>query len=86
MELLKFSAPWCGQCRVLTKNINGFNVCNLVEIDVEDDENEQIVGKYGIKGLPTLVLVDGDGNELKRWNGIVNVNDLKSEVEGFNNG
>lgn len=86
MELLKFSAPWCGQCRVLSKNLNGFDVCNVTEIDVENDENEEIVGKYGIKSLPTLVLIDDGGSEVKRWNGIVNVNDLKNEIGEIKNG
>ena len=86
MKLLKFSAPWCGQCRVLEKNLKGFDTCELVEYDVEDDENESVVGQYSIKSLPTLVLTDGQGGELKRWNGIVSVNELKTEIEKLVNG
>lgn len=85
MKLLKFSAPWCGQCKVLSKNMKGFDACEVVECDVEDDANESIVGEYSIKSLPTLVLVNDDGSEIKRWNGIVNVNDLKIEIEGLKN-
>ena len=84
MKILKFTAPWCGQCRVLSKNLKGFDVCEVIEYNVEDDNNQEIVENYSIMSLPTMVLIDENGVEVKRWNGIVNVNDLKSEIESLN--
>lgn len=83
MKLLKFTAPWCGQCRVLTKQMSSFNTCDVVAYDVEDEENESLIERYSIKNLPLLVLVDDNDNEIKRWPGIVNVNTLKSEIESL---
>ena len=85
MKILKFAAPWCGQCKVLSKNLNGFDACEIVEYDVEDDNNEEIVSKYSIMSLPTMVLLNDDDVEVKRWNGIVNVNDLEKEIKSLNN-
>ena len=34
------------------------------KIDV--DENQQMSAQYGIRNIPCLVLVDGQGNEIKR--------------------
>lgn len=85
MKILKFAAPWCGQCKVLSKNLKGFDACEIVEYDVEDDNNEEIVSKYSIMSLPTMVLLNDDDVEVKRWNGIVNVNDLEKEIKSLNN-
>ena len=85
MKILKFAAPWCGQCKVLSKNLNGFDACEIVEYDVEDDNNEEIVSKYSIMSLPTMALLNDDDVEVKRWNGIVNVNDLEKEIKSLNN-
>lgn len=40
---------------------------NLVEIDV--DEDPVAAAKYGVRGVPTMIVVDQDGNELRRVTG-----------------
>jgi thioredoxin 1 len=57
MKLLKFSASWCGPCKMLTKVMESVEFpYEVVTIDIED--NEELILKYGIKGVPTLVLLD----------------------------
>jgi thioredoxin 1 len=57
MKLLKFSASWCGPCKMLTKVMESVDFpYEVVTIDIED--NEELILKYGIKGVPTLVLLD----------------------------
>ena len=81
MKLLKFSAPWCGPCKVLGKKLENFDVCELVEYNIEDECSEELVEKYKIKSVPTLVLVNDDGNVLKTWCGLVNVDKLSEEIK-----
>jgi len=44
------------------------------EIDIEVDEAVAI--RYGIRGVPTMVLLDDDGNEIKRKVGAMNEQQL----------
>ena len=80
MKIFKFTAPWCGQCKVLSKKLEKFDACEIVSFDVEEEENEPLIEKYNIKNLPLLVLVNDKDEEVKRWCGIVDANEIKKEI------
>lgn len=72
--LLVFSAPWCPACIRLKsetlstpeikKMLSGYEV-SYINIDLV--QNEQISDEYGVKAIPTMILVDDAGSEIKRW-------------------
>jgi len=67
----KFSATWCGPCRMLAPVINEIkgkypNV-KFEEIDV-DEYNEDIT-KYGVTSVPT-VIIEKNGELLERFTGL----------------
>jgi thioredoxin 1 len=61
MKILKFSASWCQPCAALTKTLQDVNLAGfeLQEVDVE--ENQELAAKYGIRNVPTMVMVDDSG-------------------------
>ncbi len=72
--LADFSAIWCPACRRLHAEVftdaavkaaitGGYQ---LSRIDYESPEAPAFMERYGVSGFPTLLLLDGEGNLLRR--------------------
>jgi thioredoxin-like negative regulator of GroEL len=69
MNVLKFGAEWCSQCRAMDKELKEHPL--IIEpkiIDVDDDDSEEFVEKYSVRNIPTIIILEGD-TEIKRWIG-----------------
>ena len=62
-RLLYFSAPWCGPCRQLGPTMDQV-ARNYPVIKINVDEDSFQVQQFKIKNIPTVLLVDDDGNVL----------------------
>jgi thioredoxin 1 len=79
-KILYFTAAWCGPCRMISPIMNEL----MLTIDVEKvdvDSKDDKVMKYKIKAVPTFILVDENGVELKRMVG----GQSKTSIENFYN-
>ena len=72
MRVLKFSASWCQPCKALAEQMKDISTEN---IDI--DENTELAVKYGIRGVPTLVVLDDSDKEIKRMSGVRTNAELK---------
>ena len=80
-KILYFSAAWCGPCKMLGPIMESVSdQVNYQKIDV--DNNQELSIKYGVRNIPTLVLVDSSGNELNRSTGVMQ----KQQIIDFYNG
>ena len=73
MKMLKFQAEWCGPCKMMSMVIKGAEdkiKVPVVEIDIEKEEATAI--RFGIRSVPTMILLDENDNELKRKVGAMN--------------
>jgi len=71
--LVDFSAVWCGPCKALepaVKEIAGEYAGKLKVVKVDIDESPGIATRFGIRGVPTVVVMKG-GREVKRQVGLV---------------
>ena len=79
MKVLKFSASWCGPCKMLARVLE--DVTSPVPIEnVDIDENQDMAIRYSIRGVPTCVLVDDTGKEIKRVSGVLTENQFTQFV------
>lgn len=72
--LYVFSAPWCPACiRMQTEVFNKPEVIkelskiNIKKINIDLPENLEIVDRFKVKAIPTLVLVNKKDEEIYRW-------------------
>ena len=80
MKVSLYSAPWCGSCQTVKQSLN--TICtNDLEIEILDVDTlgMQALSKVGIKGIPSLILYDNQGNEIKRKSGAL----TKKQLEVF---
>ena len=80
-EVLKFSASWCGPCKMLTKTIEGISDLPIPIKEIDIDENLDMSAKYSIRGVPTLVMLE-NGVEVKRKTGALNTKQLMEFLHG----
>ena len=80
-EVLKFSASWCGPCKMLTKTIEGISDLPIPIKEIDIDENLDMSAKYGIRGVPTLVMLE-NGVEVRRKTGALNTKQLMEFLHG----
>lgn len=75
MKVLKFFSPTCGPCKVLDRNLQEAGI-QYESIDITDDNNEELITKYSITSIPTLLAVDNKGNAVLRNKGVISTQDL----------
>lgn len=78
-KVLKFSATWCGPCKMMAKIFDEIETSIEVQ-NVDVDENSELTKKYNIRGVPTLVMVDDD-IEIKRRVGVADASEIKNWLE-----
>ena len=72
MKVLKFYADWCEPCKMLTRTIKdaGDKITLPIE-EVNVDNDEELTLKYGIRGIPTMIIIDDEGEIVKRFIGMM---------------
>ena len=76
MKLIKIYSKTCGPCKVLEKNLVESGV-EYDSVDVTSEEGDDLIEAYGVRAVPTLLLVDDNGTLLNKHTGILNVDEIK---------
>jgi thioredoxin 1 len=79
--LVDFTAVWCAPCRVITPHLEAVAAKYAGRLRVakcDADENPQLAARYGVRGLPTLLLFK-DGQVVGQLVGAL----PRSRIEGL---
>ena len=77
MKVLKFYAEWCGPCKAMTQIIK--NAGDRITMPIEEvniDEELMTSVEYGIRSVPTMIILDENNAEVKRQVGAMNETQL----------
>ena len=83
--LLDLWADWCSPCRVIAPVLEKIAAefsgeLLIAKIEVDEDENMKIAGKYQVRGFPTLILFQ-NGEERGRFSGAKPLHFIREFIE-----
>lgn len=70
-RVLQFHAEWCGPCKVVTPILREIaeerrSTLTLERLDIDTDQGGREAMYWNVKGVPTMIHLDEEGNEIAR--------------------
>ncbi len=82
MKVIKFSATWCGPCRVYAPKFEAWAESNpdIETESIDVDADQETAAKYGVRNIPVTVVVDSEGNKINSAVGVLSADDLNKLI------
>lgn len=82
-HVLYFTADWCNPCKKVRPVVDEINreYSDAKFITIDADTELELVEKFGIRSVPTFILID-DGKEVSRTTGAKTKEELLSLITG----
>lgn len=84
MKILKFWAPWCGNCAAFAPIVEEVaNELGIPVISVDASKEWDLCETAKVLNLPTLIVKDDADNEVLRLTGLVSKKDLLDKIKNI---
>ena len=84
MKIYKFFANWCKSCITLNERLKNIDI-PIESVDLDNATNINLVKKYNIIKIPTIIFVDDNGDVLKKLNGSITRDHLEDVYNKLTN-
>ena len=71
-QLVLFYAPWCPHCKEMLPDWDRFASANRSNVSAKKVNSElepELIKEYDIQGFPTILLLDGSGKTIAKYEG-----------------
>lgn len=90
-QIIKFTSAMCMDCQTMNQIMKEIypaykDKITLIEIPVQDKTsfNESQIKKYNVTLVPTIILLDSGGRQVKRIEGAIEKDVMESYLQGLN--
>ena len=80
-KVLKFHAVWCQPCKALSKTIEEAGDLGIEIESIDVDQEPELARRYNVRSVPTMVIVDAEGEVLRYQTGSMSSAQLRSFVD-----
>lgn len=79
-KVLKFYSKVCAPCRLMGKRLEELNNVEITSVDINDSSNTELVKKYEVRSVPTIIVLDNNDNIITKFIGVVTTDKLKEVI------
>lgn len=80
MKILKFFSRTCGPCKQMSKTLEQVHGVEIKDLDIENEENIELIHKYNIRSVPTIIILDNNNRIIREFKGIVALDEIQSAI------
>jgi thioredoxin 1 len=74
-KIIRFTAEWCQPCKTLSKQLETMELNMPIDV-IDIDKDPEIAIEYGIRSVPTLVLME-DNQVISKIVGLKSTQEIK---------
>ena len=85
LVFVDFVTDWCGPCKVMDKYVYTSKLAvdtmnSVIAVQLDGDKEKELVERYQVTGYPTMLLLDSDGQVVRRISGYASATRLKALI------